>query len=147
MLTQQQKEKTNINYERFSDLMVIVLEILLVCVYLRYNSLLSANLKEPVGWQFKCLVRAKGKNQFNHFGNRQKETKSSCFKKGVCGPSQFHSEARGSLCRLKGHRFNSCQRMYLRGNQSDVSLLLSYPFPSNLSKNLHTQKISLDEDF
>lgn len=47
MLTQQQKEKTNINYERFSDLMVIVLEILPVYVYLRYNSLLSANLKEP----------------------------------------------------------------------------------------------------
>ena len=41
--------------------MVIVLETLPVCVYLCRNSLLSANLKGSSGWQFKCLVTAKGK--------------------------------------------------------------------------------------
>lgn len=52
MLTQQQREKkikTNINYERFSDLYGYNSRNTSVSVYLCYNSLLSANLKGPLG--------------------------------------------------------------------------------------------------
>lgn len=51
MLTQQQREKTktNINYERFSDLYGYSSRNTSVCVYLCYNSLLFANLKGPLG--------------------------------------------------------------------------------------------------